>query len=48
MSERPVSRQPSCGLCSHEWHTFTRCHSEIGDTGALCPCPPRMPTGLYP
>ena len=41
----PLSRQPSCALCSHEHHEFTRCHADLG--GALCPCPPRQPTGIY-
>lgn len=26
---RPLSRQPSCALCDHEEHVFTRCHSEL-------------------
>ena len=47
MSERPLSRQPSCVICSHEHHEFTRCGSEFGDSGVLCPCPPRLPTGTY-
>lgn len=46
-SERPVSRQPVCRYCGCEHHEFTRCDSEIGDTGVLCPCPPRNPTGIY-
>lgn len=45
MSERPLSRQPSCRVCDHEEHVFTRCHAELGD--ALCPCPPHRPTGIY-
>lgn len=47
MSERPLSRQPSCRYCSHEHHEFTRCHADL-DHGALCPCPPSRPIGLYP
>ncbi|WP_158546616.1 hypothetical protein [Haloferax sp. Atlit-4N] len=47
MSERPVSRQPSCRYCDHEEHTYTRCHAELGDPTALCPCPPHRPNGIY-
>jgi hypothetical protein len=47
MSERPLSRQPSCAVCDHEHHEFTRCHADIGGF-ALCPCPPRAPNGVYP
>lgn len=51
----PVSRQPECRFCTHESHTFTRCHAELGrasdDEGhsipLLCPCPPQRPTGIY-
>lgn len=47
MFQPPLSRQPSCVLCDHEHHEFTRCHADLGDSGALCPCPPRRPTGIY-
>lgn len=47
MPERPLSRQPSCRICEHDDHVFTRCGSEFGDTGVLCPCPPKKPTGVY-
>lgn len=42
---RPLSRQPSCPCCDHEHHEFTRCEADLG--GALCPCPPKRPTGIY-
>lgn len=29
MFEPPLSRQPSCPLCDHEEHVFTRCHAEL-------------------
>lgn len=48
MPERPLSRQPSCPCCEHEYHTFTRCHAELSGPTVLCPCPPRAPTGVYP
>lgn len=37
--EPPLSRQPSCGTCSHEEHIFFACED--------CPCPPHRPTGIY-
>lgn len=47
MAERPLSRQPSCRYCDHEDHPFSRCLLEIADTGAMCPCPPHRPIGVY-
>lgn len=58
MVEPPLSRQPSCSLCDHEEHVFTRCHAELARAAAyveddehsiplLCPCPPHRPTGVY-
>lgn len=44
--ELPLSRQPSCHLCDHEAHVFSRCLMEL-DAGAMCPCPPHDPTGVY-
>lgn len=45
MTERPLSRQPECRLCGCEAHIF-RCGMDLGD-GVACPCPPRLPTGIY-
>ena len=39
MTERPLSRQPACGVCHHE-HQFLDCE--------WCLCPPHDPTGIYP
>lgn len=47
MSERPLSRQLPCRYCEHDEHVFTRCGSEFGDSGVLCPCPPHHPNGIY-
>lgn len=45
MSERPLSRQPSCRYCTpHEEH-LTRCQADLD--GAMCPCPPHLPPGIY-
>lgn len=44
---RPLSRQPACRYCDHDDHVFTRCGSEFGDSGVLCPCPPHHPNGIY-
>ena len=38
MTDRPLSRQPACGQCSHEEHVFFDCE---------CGCPPHWPTGIY-
>lgn len=46
MSERPVSRQPPCRVCDHEEHVYTRCLLELAG-GAVCPCPPHHPNGIY-
>jgi hypothetical protein len=46
MSERPISRQPACRYCEHEEHVFSRCLLELGG-GAMCPCPPHHPIGIY-
>ncbi len=57
MSAPLVSRQPSCRLCDHEEHVYTRCHAERSAAAVdddelsvplLCPCPPHRPTGIYP
>lgn len=46
MTERPLSRQPECRYCDHEDHGFFRCGLEL-DCGAMCPCPPHLPIGIY-
>lgn len=38
MSERPLSRQPSCGECRHEWH-LTGCD--------WCLCDHSIVPGVY-
>jgi hypothetical protein len=48
MSERPVSRQPSCRYCEHEEHVYSRCLLELAGAAAMCPCPPHLPPGIYP
>lgn len=45
MSERPLSRQPSCRYCEHEEHVVFRCELDVG--GAMCPCPAHLPPGIY-
>jgi len=56
--DRPLPRQPSCRVCDHEEHVFTRCHAELTRSPAevddeersiplLCPCPPHRPNGIY-
>jgi hypothetical protein len=46
MAELPISRQPACRYCEHEDHVFTRCLADLD--GAMCPCPPHQPPGVYP
>lgn len=45
MAELPLSRQPACRVCGHEEHVFFRCGLDLG--GAMCPCPPHRPLGIY-
>lgn len=45
MTDQPLSRQPECRYCDHEDHVF-RCGLEL-DGGAVCPCPPHLPVGIY-
>lgn len=35
MPEPLVSRQPSCRLCDHEEHVYTRCHAELARSPAV-------------
>jgi len=39
MTERPLSRQPSCGTCRHEEHIFYDCE--------WCLCSRHNPPGIY-